>query len=273
MRALFTLFILSFAWASAAAPNFNKLSYEELRSFDTSTLDQKEQKKYDKAWAKVVKKREKIIDKARKKHEKEEKKRISALTKSPEVSVFNNTNIAQSEFDPAPVAKGPEWILEGRFFLAAAGFPGIKYFMRSSGNDQFDIYVIDSYGSEWKNWTSARLSGGADANLTSLSRNQLRCEEPLDCYYKEEHFTLTLSSRYLSDWYEAGGGDLRVEIRGGGENHKQVLEFHEEYLYGYIDKINDEFNIVEPSTITNRRAELERALEPRPFVITEDLFQ
>ena len=64
---LFALLLyVSASQLTFAATNFNKLSYGELRTFDTSNLDAKAEKKYQKAWKKAVKKRDKIISKAKK---------------------------------------------------------------------------------------------------------------------------------------------------------------------------------------------------------------
>ena len=273
MKSLVMIFLLTASASLTAAPNFKKLDYQELRAFDTSTLSEKDLKKYNKAWKKAVKKREKIIDRARKKHDKAEKKRIKALSKTPENSIYRRTTVSQSEFDPAPVAMGTEFILEGTFFLASMGHPGIKFFMQSAGDDQFELYVIDAYDSEWRNWSSARLSGGKDANLNSVSKETFKCEEPFDCTYKEEHFTLTLPANFWNDWYKAGGGNLRVEIRGTGKKKSDVLEFPEAYFYGYLDKINDQFNVIEPDLVRMRRASIDEALQPKPFVLTEAIFE
>ena len=61
MKSLVMIFLLTASASLMAAPNFKKLDYQELRAFDTSTLSEKDLKKYNKAWKKAVKKREKIV--------------------------------------------------------------------------------------------------------------------------------------------------------------------------------------------------------------------
>ena len=66
---------------------------------------------------------------------------------------------------------------------------------------------------------------------------------------------------------------MRVEIRGTGKKKSDVLEFPEAYFYGYLDKINDQFNVIEPDLVRMRRASIDEALQPKPFVLTEAIFE
>lgn len=264
------LLYLSVSQLAFAETKFNKLSYDELRTFDTSNLDAKAEKKYQKAWNKAVKKRDKIISKAKKKHEKAEAKRIKQLSKSPEISTYNRTSVAKSEFDPVPVAKGPETYLSGAFSVAMVGYGGTKFFMRSVGTEMFQIYVVDSYSGEWKTWDAARLTGGEDTNFVSISRDVLNCADGT-CKYSE-HFGVGFSKEYLSSWYVMGGGNIRMEVRGTTSGARKILEIPESYIYGFIDKANETFDIVDSEVVAARRAEIDEQLRPRPFVITAALF-
>ena len=268
---LFALLLyVSASQLTFAATNFNKLSYGELRTFDTSNLDAKAKSKYQKAWKKAVKNREKIISRAKKKHDNGEVKRIKKLSKSPEISAYNRTSVAQSEFDPVPVAKGPETYLSGAFSVAMVGYGGTKFFMRSVGTEMFQIYVVDSYSGKWKTWDSARLTGGEDTKFISISRDVLNCADGT-CKYSE-HFGVGFSKAYLSSWYVMGGGNIRMEVRGTTSGARKVLEIPESYIYGFIDKVNETFDIVDSEVVALRRAEIDEQLRPRPFVVTDALF-
>ena len=269
---LLSLFVtfLSTSHDAFAAVNFKKFSYEELKVYDTNDLDTKAKKKYEKAWKKATKKRQKIIAKAKKKHEKSEAKRIKKLSKSPEIWTHNQTQVVQSEFDPVPVANGPQSFLSGAFSVAMIGYGGTKFFMRSVGTDVFQIYLVDSYSGDWKSWNTARLSGGKEADFVSISRDVLNCNDgQCKCV---EHFAVGFPKGFLNSWYEMGGGNIKMEVRGTTTGARKVLEIPETYIFGYIDKVNQTFDIVDPEIVAARRAELEDQLLPVPFVVTDELF-
>ena len=77
---------------------------------------------------------------------------------------------------------------------------------------------------------------------------------------------------FLNSWYEMGGGNIKMEVRGTTTGARKVLEIPETYIFGYIDKVNQTFDIVDPEIVAARRAELEEQLLPVPFVVTDELF-
>ncbi|MDA8694402.1 hypothetical protein N9L91_04315 [Pseudomonadales bacterium] len=252
-----------------AAPKFTKLTFEELKSLDTSALNEKEFKKYEKAIKKQKNKRKKIIAKAQKKHIRDEEKRIKILEKSLELKVYKKTQVSKSEFDPVPVASGPREYIKGAFNEGFIGYGGLSYFFRSIGENIIQIYVIETYAGEWQRWNKARLPGGTEAEFNSISRDVLNCEDSL-CKY-EEHFGISLSKNFLSNWYKEGG-DIRFQVRGTTTGSEMVLTIPESYTYGFVDKVNSEFQLINQDMVAARRSKIESELEVKPFIIDESLF-
>ena len=110
--------------------------------------------------------------------------------------------------------------------------------MRSVGMNAFQIYVVESYSGEWRRYDNARLSGGTEADFTTISRDVLNCADNL-CKY-QEHYGISLSKSYLASWYGIGGGNLRMEVRGNSTGYKNILEIPEEYIFGFVDKVKQE---------------------------------
>jgi len=64
-----------------------------------------------------------------------------------------------------------------------------------------------------------------------------------------------------------------MEVRGNSTGYKNVLEIPEEYIFGFVDKVNDTFDIVDPALVESRRADMEKLLARKPFVISQSLFE
>ena len=141
--------------------------------------------------------------------------------------------------------------------------------MRSIGAKTIQIYVIETYSGEWQHWNKARLPGGHEADFTSISREVLNCEDAT-CKY-EEHFGIALTKEFFEKWYEKGG-DIRFQVRGTSTGSEMILSIPETYVYGFLNKINAEFKLINPELVNAKKIKLDNQLETRPFVIDESLF-
>ena len=51
-----------------------------------------------------------------------------------------------------------------------------------------------------------------------------------------------------------------------------ILSIPETYVYGFLNKINEEFKLINQELVNAKKINLDNQLETRPFVIDESLF-